>query len=285
MPVPLSVIVPTGNREDTIEDCLKSVRWAGEILVVDSISTDGTLQIAEKYADRILRHEYINSALQKNWAIPQATHEWVFIVDTDERVPAGLRNEIMALLNTHPPEAGFRIPRINYLLGREMLHMDYYPDYQIRLFRKEKGKYEPRNVHAHVLVEGLVGTLENPLVHYAHRSVEQTLENLLVLMTRWEAEQRSRESAARGVSPTRGLWAKLIFRPIAAFGLRYFRQGGWREGTYGLVMSIIWAMYVSITYMRLWEEGLKLPDNWWQIHWEKNWSMAESQRNTGGDRN
>src|SRR5215210_2149015 len=99
----LSIIVPTNNRIDVVEDCLKSVRWADEVIVVDSYSTDGTLDIARKYADRVLQHEYGFSALQKNWAIPQATHEWVLIVDTDERVTPELRDEIEAVLQSSAP--------------------------------------------------------------------------------------------------------------------------------------------------------------------------------------
>src|SRR5687768_8987720 len=112
----LSVIVPTGNREDVIEDCLKSVRWADEVIVVDSMTTDGTLAIAQTYADRILRHDYGFSARQKNWAIPQAAHEWVLIVDTDERIPSRLREEIESALSSPQVHSGFRIPRINLVL-------------------------------------------------------------------------------------------------------------------------------------------------------------------------
>src|SRR5262245_14489369 len=124
---PLSVIVPTGSRDDVIEDCLKSVRWADEVIVVDSYSTDNTLEIARQYADRVLQHEYGFSALQKNWAIPQASHEWVLIVDTDERVPAELRDEIEATLHGQPPHAGYRIPRANIVLGRELRGAGYAP--------------------------------------------------------------------------------------------------------------------------------------------------------------
>ena len=94
----LTVIIPSFNEEKKIETCLQSVRWADEILIVDSYSTDRTVDIAEKYTDRILRHEYINSANQKNWAIPQATYEWILLVDSDEKVTTELRNEIRQLL-------------------------------------------------------------------------------------------------------------------------------------------------------------------------------------------
>ena len=261
---PISVIVPTGSRDDVIEDCLRSVRWADEVIVVDSYSTDGTLAIAKKYADRVLQHEYGFSALQKNWAIPQASHAWVLIVDTDERVSAELRAEIEALLRSNPAEAGFRIPRANIVLGRELRGAGYTPDYQVRLFRRDAARYDLRRVHAHIRLDGSCGTLRSPLVHYSGRSLDQMIGNLLLLMTSWEAEQRA---PARAQRRARGMWINLLLRPIAAFGLRYFRQGGWRDGYHGLVVSLVWAIYVAITYMKVWEQGLELPEGWWSNDW------------------
>jgi glycosyltransferase involved in cell wall biosynthesis len=261
-PAQLTVIVPTGNRADVIEGCLQSVTWADELLVVDSFSSDGTLAIAEQYADRVLRREYVNSANQKNWVIPQATHEWILIVDTDERVTLELRREIESILaqsNIAGP-VGYRIPRVNYLWGKPVYHGGYYPDYQVRFFKRDHGRYETRQVHAHVLLDGECGTLQSPLTHYAHRSLDQTLSNLLVRMTTWEAEHRIERARQAGRKPTRRLWLNLIFRPIAAFFLRYVRQQGFRDGYRGLILSLMWAMYVGITYMKVWEMELNLPD-------------------------
>jgi glycosyltransferase involved in cell wall biosynthesis len=275
------VIVPTGSRADVIEDCLKSVRWADEVIVVDSYSTDDTLEIARRYADRVLQREYGFSALQKNWAIPQASHEWVLIVDTDERVPASLRAEIESILERSPEHAGYRIPRANSVLGREIRHADYYPDYQVRLFRRDAGHYDLRRVHAHVILSGSCGTLESPLIHYSSRSIDQTLRNLLITMTTWEAEQRIQTARDQGRSPNSRLWLNLLFRPLAAFGLRYVRQGGWRDGYHGLVVSLIWAIYVAITYMKIWEQGLQLPEQWWLDDWQR-WEAPGSERQTAG---
>jgi hypothetical protein len=272
---PLSVIVPTGSRDDVIEDCLKSVRWADEVIVVDSFSTDRTLEIARAYADRVLQHEYGFSALQKNWAIPQARHEWVLIVDTDERVTAELRAEIEQILAGAPPHAGYRIPRANVVLGRELRGAGYAPDYQVRLFRRDAARYDLRRVHAHMLLDGTSGTLRSPLLHYSGRSLDQVVGNLLVQMTTWEAEQRGAGAAGKR---TKGmLWINLVFRPIAAFWLRYLRQGGWRDGYHGLVVSLIWAIYVAITYMKVWEQGLDLPEHWWRDDWRARSAGAGDQ--------
>jgi glycosyltransferase involved in cell wall biosynthesis len=263
---PLSVIIPTGSRDDVIEDCLRSVRWADEVIVVDSYSSDGTLQIARSYADRVLQHEYGYSALQKNWAIPQASHEWVLIVDTDERVTDELRAEIERVLRDDPPHAGFRIPRANLVLGRELRGAGYAPDYQVRLFRRDAARYELRRVHAHMQLDGTCGILRAPLLHYSGRSLDQMIGNLLLQMTTWEAEQRGQVERPGGRRP-RGQWGSLLLRPVAAFGVRYFRQGGWRDGYHGLVISLIWAIYVAITYMKVWEHDLELPEQWWLEDW------------------
>lgn len=265
---PLSVIVPTGSRDDVIEDCLKSVRWADEVIVVDSYSADRTLEIARRYADRVLQHEYGFSALQKNWAIPQASHAWVLIVDTDERVTPELRAEIERILASDPAHAGYRVPRANVVLGRELRGGGYAPDYQVRLFRRDAGRYDLRRVHAHMQLDGSCGTLAAPLLHYSGRSLDQMTRNLLVQMTTWEAEQRALAERSGGRKPTRRLWANLLLRPVAAFGLRYFRQGGWRDGYHGLAVSLIWAIYVALTYMKIWEQGLELPEQWWREDWE-----------------
>lgn len=268
---PLTVIVPTGNREDVIEDCLRSVRWADEVIVVDSLSTDRTLEIASHYADRMLKHEYGFSALQKNWAIPQAKHEWVLIIDTDERVTSELRIEIETALSSNSPHVGFRIPRANIVLGRELSGAGYTPDYQVRLFRRDAGRYDLRRVHAHMMLSGSCGTLYNPIIHFSGRSLDQMISNLLLLMTTWEAEQRVSTGE-------RWLWINLLLRPIAAFWLRYVRQGGWRDGYHGLVVSLIWAIYVAITYMKIWEQKLELSERWWNDDWHQRRERESTER-------
>jgi glycosyltransferase involved in cell wall biosynthesis len=239
------------------------------VLVVDSFSTDGTLEIALRYADRILQHEYGFSASQKNWAIPQAQHPWVLIVDTDERVTQDLRQEIETVLVNPAPNLGFKIPRTNFFLNKELSWGGYTPDYQLRLFHRDHGRYDMRRVHSHVILDGPYGFLKTPLMHYTHQSLNQMLSNLLITMTTWEAQERELQSVRQGKTPTRWMKLNLIFRPLAAFTLRYFKQGGWRDGIHGLVTSLVWAMYVQITYMKIWENSLKLPDRWWAEDWQK----------------
>lgn len=241
---PVSVLVPSFNNEAYIEDCLRSVAWADEIVVCDSFSTDSTAEIARRYAHRVLEHEYVDSASQKNWAIPQLSNEWVLIVDTDEQVQPDLRREIEYAL-AHPGGfTGFRLPRANVVFGRPLQHGGDWPDYQIRLFRKESGHYENRRVHAHVILHGPMGTLTSPLMHYPHSSLRAIRKTLLSRYTTWEAEQKHRDGV-------RFHWHQLIVRPLGAFVTRYLLRAGYRDGWQGLLMACVWAMYVFITYWKL----------------------------------
>lgn len=241
---PLSVLIPCFNNEDIIEECLQSVRWADEVVVCDSFSTDATCDIARRYADRLLQHEYRNSATQKNWALPQLSHDWVLIVDTDERVSESLRAEIERLLTSDASYTGYRIPRANYLFGRWLQYGDSWPDFQIRLFRRDRGRYQDREVHAHVLLDGPCGSLVSPLLHYPHRSLAGLRRVILQRYTTWEALEKNK----RGV---KFRWTQLIVRPLGAFVYRYGLRGGFRDGWQGLLMAGVWTMYVFISYLKL----------------------------------
>jgi glycosyltransferase involved in cell wall biosynthesis len=240
----LTVLVPCYNNQDIIRDCLESARWADEILVCDSFSSDATLDIARKYTDRIIQHEYINSATQKNWAIPQASHEWVFILDTDERLTGKLKDEIISVLKNPGEFQGFKVPRANYSFGRRLRHGGYWPDYQLRLFKKDKGRYEPREVHAHVILEGRQGYLKSPLIHLCDRSLQQVIRKLLVRYARWEAKERLKKE--------RFSFLKLITKPPLVFGYRYVYLKGFLDGWSGLLVAMLWSIYIFMTYLHMW---------------------------------
>lgn len=240
----LSAVVPSFNNEDIIEDCLRSVVWADEIVVCDSFSSDRTLEIAGRYAHRVIQHEYRNSAAQKNWAIPQLTHPWVLIVDTDERVTPKLRAEILQVLEEGTHCAGFRIPRANHLSGRWLRHGDNWPDYQIRLFQRDLGRYKEREVHAHIVLNGPCGTLEHPLLHFPHRSLTSMRRVILQRYTTWEAMEKRHQGVCFH-------WYQLLVRPAGVFVQRYIVKRGYRDGWQGLLMATVWTCYVFITYYKL----------------------------------
>ena len=135
----LTALIPCRNESVNIRDCLESVKWADEIFVVDSFSTDDTLDICREYTDRIIQHEYVNSAAQKNWAIPQATHSWVLIVDADERVPPDLADEIRRIVADDGPRDGYYLKRRSYFLGRLIHYSGWQHDRVLRLFRRDRG--------------------------------------------------------------------------------------------------------------------------------------------------
>jgi glycosyltransferase involved in cell wall biosynthesis len=158
----LSILIPVFNEEANLPACLESVRTlAAEIFVVDSFSTDRTLEIAKSFGARVAQHEYLNSAAQKNWAIPQCAHEWVFILDADERVTPELRSEIQALLARPggPELDGYFVVRRNFFLGGEIRHGGWERNDVQRLFRRELGRYAERDVHADVAVHRPGGAL------------------------------------------------------------------------------------------------------------------------------
>ena len=245
----ISVIIPCYNNEDIIDGCLESVQWADEILICDSFSQDNTLKIAKKYTDRIIQHEYINSAAQKNWVIPQAINEWVLIIDSDERVSKKLKEEIKDVLKEPGNMNGFKIPRANYSFGKRLKYGGYWPDYQLRLFKKDKGRYEPREVHAHVMLDGVSGHLKNPIIHIHDRTLKQVVDKYFFRYAKWEAEERlKREKPSL---------FKLVFLPPAIFTLRYFVQKGFLDGIRGFMTAVIWSIYIFLTYLYMIRWGKK----------------------------
>ena len=242
----LTIIIPTYNEEDNIEECIKSALFADEIMVVDSFSTDRTLDIARKYTNRILQHEYVNSATQKNWAIPQATHPWVMILDADERITPQLREEILKELES-PKFDAYYIGRKNHFLGFPLNHGGWSPkeDKNIRLFRKDLSRYEDKEVHADVIVKGSVGELKNPLIHYSYKSLSQYFRKM-ERYTDWAAK----DIVKKGKKVN---FFNLVVRPIGDFLKFYFLKRGFLDGFPGLVIALLSSYYVMVKYVKAWE--------------------------------
>jgi glycosyltransferase involved in cell wall biosynthesis len=244
----LSVLIPAFNNRALLPALLDDVAWADEIVVVDSFSTDGTVEYAGERGAKVIQHEYINSASQKNWAIPQCAHEWVLIVDTDERIPPELQEEIRALLRNGIPDDvdAYRVARKTIFVGEWLKMMRLYPDYQTRLVRREKARYEDKEVHADIRVPGRVETLAIPLIHNSTPTLSKQI-NLLDRYSRYQAD----ELAKRGV---RFRWYNAALRPLAVFVYLYLFQGGWRAGMRGLFIAFHTMAYVFFTHAKLWEK-------------------------------
>jgi glycosyltransferase involved in cell wall biosynthesis len=246
---PLSVLVPMKNEIQNAAACLESVRWADEVVVVDSGSTDGTLEAARASADRVLEHEYVNSAAQKNWALPKLTHRWALIVDADERVTPALRAEIESVLADPGRKDGYWIHRANHFLGKPIRSAGWQRDKVLRLFDRTKGAYEPLHVHAEVVIQGgNVGTLSQPLVHHTYRDLDQYFEKFH-RYTQWSAN----DLRDRGI---RASAARLLFRPPLRFLRMYLLEGGFREGRHGIVLCGLAAFSVFMKYARRWEQEI-----------------------------
>jgi glycosyltransferase involved in cell wall biosynthesis len=242
----ISILLPTFNSAATVRETLESVKWADEILVVDSFSTDKTLEICQEYGARIIQHEYINSARQKNWAAPQCRHEWVLQIDTDETLEPGVRQEIEAALASGAESVqAFRLPRKNHVLGSWMRHAGIYPDYQTRLFRRDHGRWIEREVHAHLQVPGEARTLKYHIMHYGMPNLSKQIRNL-DRYTRYEADEMRKQGIRFG-------WSRLILRPWLIFLYRYVLLKGFLEGWRGLIVCSYIGIYDFLSQAKLWE--------------------------------
>jgi glycosyltransferase involved in cell wall biosynthesis len=241
----ITVIIPTYNEERNLAACLAGVRWADEIFVVDSFSADRTPEIAREHGVRFVQHEYVNSAAQKNWAIPQAAHPWVMIVDADERVSPELGEEIRRAIASPDAADGYDVGRLNYFMGRRVRFSGWQNDACLRLFRRDKGRYQDRHVHADVIVEGRVGKLKHKLVHNTFDSFEQYMRKF-DRYTSWAAEDRAERTA-------RVRWHHLTLRPMGRFLKQYLLKLGILDGKAGLVISALAAYSVFLKYAKLWE--------------------------------
>ena len=243
---PVSVLLPTYNCAGTVRATLDSVKWADEILVVDSFSTDNTLEICREYGARVLQHEYINSAMQKNWAVGECKNEWVLQIDSDEVLEAGAQEEILkAIVSASPRVEAFRLPRKNHVLGKWVRYGGIYPDWEMRLFRRDKGRWFDREVHSNVRVPGETGTLEHHILHYGMPHLSKQLRNL-DRYTRYEADELRKQKR-------RFRLTDLLFRPILTFFYRYLWLGGYRDGMRGFLVCAYLSVYVFFTRAKLWE--------------------------------
>lgn len=239
----LSVAVIALNEADRIRACLESVAWADEVVVVDSGSSDKTLEIAREFTDHVLFHPWAGFAAQKNFALSQCRGDWILSLDADERVSEALQREIVATLAGNPPVAGFFVPRQNFFQGRWMRHGGLYPDLQLRLFRRGRGAFAERAVHESVRVEGPTARLRAPLVHQSYRGIED-----FVARANRYSELAARELAARGRG---GSSADLLLRPLWRFVRMYVLRGGFLDGRRGFVLAVLYAHYVFIRAVKV----------------------------------
>lgn len=243
----ISVCIITGNEERNIRRCLESVTWADEIVVIDSFSTDRTLEIVREYTDRVYQHPWMGYIGQKKLIRTLASGPWVMFVDADEEVSEGLRNEIVHRFSEGIPEsvAGFEFPRMVRYLGRWIRHGDWYPDYKLRLFRKQRGHCGGKEPHDRIYVNGQVQRLSNCLYHYTYNSINDQLSTLNRFSS-ISAQIRRNEKYTVGLND-------LLLRPPFRFIRGYFFKLGFMDGIPGLVVASCIAFGTFIKYAKLWE--------------------------------
>jgi glycosyltransferase involved in cell wall biosynthesis len=240
----LTAIVTTLNEAQNIADCLDSLAFAQEVLVIDSFSTDGTVDVARSHGARVIQHEYRSPADQKNWAIPQAANEWVLILDADERVPESLAAEIGEAVRAASRD-GYQIKRRNFFLGREIGHSGWQNDWVLRLFRRDKGRYLERQIHERLVVDGEIGRLRERLLHYSYRSMDDYWKKL-ERYARWNAAE-ARKRGVRVSTPY------MLLHPALRFLKAYLLQGGILDGKTGLVVCLLTALYAAAKDVHIWE--------------------------------
>jgi glycosyltransferase involved in cell wall biosynthesis len=241
---PLSACIIAMDEEDRLGACLASLAFCDEIVVVDSHSSDGTRELAAARGARVIERDWPGHVAQKEFAIRAARHDWVLCVDADERLSPELAREITALRDAgFPGQAGWRFPRLSRYLGAWVRRGTWYPDHQLRLFDRRRGRWGGHNPHDRVELEGSVGTLAGDLLHEPYRDLAEHLQTIDRYTTTMAEGMRDRGRRAS--------WIDLVLRPPVRFLRFYVLRGGFLLGWRGLVLAYLAAHYVRLKYVKL----------------------------------
>lgn len=245
----LSVCVVAMDEERNVAECLRSADFADEWIVVDSHSKDRTRELAAQCGARVIERDWPGHVQQKNFALDQATHDWVLCLDADERVSPELRASILAALERAELPAGFECARRTRYLGRWIRHGGWYPDRKLRLFRRTAGRWGGTNPHDHVRVDGPVERLAGDLLHHSYRSLSDHLRTIDSFTT---IAAREKHAAGR-----RAGLLDTTLRPLGKFLRMYVLRAGFLDGWPGFAAAVSGAYYVFLKYAKLRE--MELP--------------------------
>lgn len=240
----LTVIIITKNEESHISQCLESVKWADEIIILDSGSTDKTVGICKQFTPHVFETDWQGFGIQKQRALEKATGDWVLSLDADEIISPALRIEIENAIRQNQFEA-FLLPRLSSYCGKFIKHSGWYPDYVLRLFRRELGHFTNDVIHEYVKVEGTVGKLTSPILHESYSDLSEVLEKVNSYSTLQAQKLFSRD--------TKSSFSKAIFRALWKFIQTYFIKMGFLDGQHGLMLAISSAESVYYKYLKLLE--------------------------------
>jgi len=242
----VTACVTTFNEEHNIHRCLRSLSWCEEIVVVDSFSTDRTMEICREYTDRVYQNEWLGYIGQKNLIRKMASHDWLLFIDADEEVSDELREQILREFRNGPGEiCGYEFPRMVNYMGRWIRYGEWYPDVKLRLFRKDRGRSGGQEPHDQVFVSGPVKRLRGHLHHYTYDDLHDHVETMNRFST-ITAEEKYKEGK-------RFKWVDFVFRPPFRFFKAFFMKRGFMDGTRGFLIALLSTVGVYIKYAKLWE--------------------------------
>jgi len=250
----ISAIVITYNESGNIKDCLTSLKWCDEIIVVDSHSTDDTVSIAVEYTQNIIAVDNIPYGEKRNIGIDKATGDWIIWLDADERVSAELKEEISGIISSNSPSEAYKINRKSYFINKFIKHCGWYPDYTLRLFKKSTGiRFNDSLVHEKAVYTGITGRLKNDILHYTDRDFEHYISKLnkYTTLSTEELKAKGRKTG----------FFDIIFRPAFTFFKMYFLKLGILDGYTGLVLCTLSSIHVMTKYSKLYLINKPKPIN------------------------
>ena len=252
MQIPLSIVLATYNEEENIGGCLQSIqRLATEIIVVDGSSQDKTREIAKKLGAKVFKVS--NKPifhLNKQLAVDKASGKWILQLDADEQISPELAQEIKTIVSQEVPQfSGYYLPRKNFFLTGFLTKGGQYPDYVIRLFLKGRGKFPCQSVHEQIIINGPVGYLTNPIIHYSDRHFSRYLIRFN-RYTSLDASALYRQNIKPGIALSINYF---LFKPIAWFFSTFFRHKGFVDGLPGFIFSLMSSLRFPIIYLKFWE--------------------------------
>lgn len=249
----ITAIIPTLNEEIHIEEAIKSVRFADEIIVIDSFSTDKTVELAKKHNVTLIQRVFDDFSTQKNFAIDKAKHDWIYILDADERVTPELEKEILEVVEKPKEFVGFYIRRTFYFMGKKIKYSGWQRDKVIRIFSKKYCRYNGSPVHEKIKTDGKIGFLKNKITHYSYRSFNHYIAKL-----NHYSDLRAKELHQKGKKVT--LFHVLV-KPIARFVIHYVIRLGFLDGFVGFVIAKTQAYGVLTRYIKLWTFNKGIKEN------------------------
>ena len=238
----VSVIIITKNEEKNIARCIKSVLWADEIVIVDTFSTDRTIEICRKFTDKIFQEKWMGYGPQKNLCASKAKNNWVLNIDADEIISSECAEAIQKLLLSKPKFPLYRFPRKNFFSNRWVRYAGWYPDLISRLYDKSLISFSESMVHERLIPDNNAGTINHAILHYSFEGMEDYIERQNRYSTLF-AKEKKRENWEAG-------WTHLCLRPVWVFLKTYFLRQGFREGFLGIFLSLSTAFYTYLKYAK-----------------------------------